>query len=114
MSDIVGLYKHPWIPEDYHYWGTEESGRMCEIYYRYPETPDYGFVVKCMEDGIYVLTRTKYDYNNTANSTGDSYQYVDIEKMEHHIEKLYVKEDMQKVNEIYELGLSPDVELAPF
>jgi hypothetical protein len=113
MAEIVGLYQHPWIPEDYHFWNSEDGLRTCDIYYRYPETPNYGFMVKCVPDGMYYLRQVKY-VEGVAHPRGDTYQYVDIEKMEHHIEKLYVKEDMQKVNEIYELGLSPDVELAPF
>jgi hypothetical protein len=99
--------------ESSHSWGHHpEKGQFCEIYFQYPEDPDYGFSVTCYAFGPYELRQIKY--GTEIRTSGDMFQYVDTEKMTHHIDVLLYRRgvSMEKVGEIYELAMLGD--LAPF
>lgn len=120
MGPTPTLYRHPWIMETSHSWDHDPiKGQVCEIYFQYPEDPDYGFSVRCYAFAPYELRQVKYVPK--IETRGDMFQYVDIDKMTHHIDTLLYRRgvSMEKVGEIYELAITPaditdSADLAPF
>ena len=107
MGPLTEIYQHPWLQEDYHTWDTEEGISVFRIYYRYPETPDYGFYVKCYGPTMFDVGPVKFT-DGTAERSGTSYNYSNADAVTEHIEKMYVKgQDMEKVYSLNELLVAP-------
>lgn len=112
MGPLTEIYQHPWMQEAYHTWDTEEGISVFRIYYRYPETPDYGFYVKCYGPTMFDVGPVKFDDDvvtfASAERSGTSYHYSNADAVTEHIEKMYLKDQgMEKVYSLDELLVAP-------
>ena len=104
-----GLYRHPWMQEDYHEWGTDQETHTLVVhsFYRYPENPEYGFFVKSYGPRMYDVGPVKFT-GATAKRSGTCYHHSTHEAITEHIEKMYLKDqDMEKVYDLEDLAVAP-------
>lgn len=107
MGPLAEIYRHPWLEEDYHTWDVEDGLAHFKIYYRYPESPDYGFYVDCYGPTMFDVGPVKF-FDHTAVRSGTSYHYSSAEAVTEHIEKMYLKDQgMEKVYDLEELAVAP-------
>ena len=106
MGPHFEVYLHPWLQEDYHTWDTEVGIQVFRVFYRYPETPDYGFFVKCTP-GMFEVGPVRFN-DGIAERSGTSNLYSSHENVTDHVEKMYLKEQsMEKVYDLIDLILAP-------
>ena len=104
MGPLPEIYQHPWMQETCHTWDTEEGLSVFRIYYRYPETPDYGFFVKCTL-GMFEVGPVSFP-DGVPERSGTSNLYSNPESVTEHIEKMYLKDQgMEKIYDLDELAI---------
>jgi hypothetical protein len=107
MGPLSEIYRHPWMQEEYHTWDFEEGSSVFRIFYRYPESPSYGFFVKCYGPSMFDVGPVKFT-DGTAKRSGTCYHHSTAEAVTEHIEKLYLKDQaMDKVYELEEFIVAP-------
>lgn len=107
MGPSAGLYIHPWIPEAYHTYDIHSVN----IYYRYPESPEYGFFVEKRDDFVFHVGPVRFE-DGIAIKSGEGQACYDHATITEYVEKMYLKNQaMGKVHSLEELLPS---ELAPF
>lgn len=109
MNPDEGIYVHPHLEEAYHTWERNLETLQWETvaYYRYPETPDYGFFVKSYGPRMYDVGPVKFT-DDTAERSGTCYHHSTHDAVTEHIEKMYLKDQgMEKVYSLDELLVAP-------
>ena len=100
------LYKHPWIEEFGHTWTRDEDGNHCDSYYRYPESPAYGFFVRTSAE-VYVVGPVRFAAEGPERS-GTAEIVRDIDAVNKIIDGMYMHgEGMEKVHDLEELAVLP-------